>query len=318
MQDKKEKQNKKPNPKALVLFSGGLDSRLAVKLLQEQKINIEAVFFQLIFGGGCCNDFSCVFNYSQVQGIKLHVIDCTKGKIFQEYLDIIKNPEHGTGTAINPCKDCKIFMFKQAKKLAKKINADFIVTGEVLGQRPMSQLKKQLELTEEQAGLKGQILRPLSAKLLSETKAEKKQLVNRNKLLDIEGRSRKRQMQLAEKFKIKYPSSGGGCLLCEKDYAKKLKDLFKHKKKIIPEEVKILNTGRHFRKNTKIILGKNQQENQVIEELNKKLKYPILIPETPGPTAIFEDKNNKLFVEKLIKAYSTNPKLRKKFEEFKI
>jgi len=246
-------QSKKP--KALVLFSGGLDSRLAIKILQEQGLDVEGIFLSLPFGGGCCNNFSCVFNYAQIKGVKLHVIDCSKGKLFQEYIEIIKNPKHGYGTAINPCKDCKIFLLKHAKKLAKKIKADIIATGEVLGQRPMSQLNKQMILTEEEAGLKGKVLRPLSAKLLPQTIYEKKGLVDRSRLLDIRGRSRKKQIQLAKKFKITYPSPGGGCLLCEKEYERKLKDFFnykdKNKEKISFEEILLLNLGRHFRGNKK-------------------------------------------------------------------
>jgi len=316
--------NKKKSVKALILFSGGLDSRLAVKLLQEQNIEVEAVHFLLPFGGGCCNNFSCVFNYSQIQGVKLRVIDFNKSPYFEEYLEFIKNPKFGTGTAINPCKDCKIYMLKKAKQLADAIKADFIVTGEVLGQRPMSQLKKDLILTEKESGLTGKLLRPLSAKLLPETDAEKKGLINRSKLLDIKGRSRKEQIKLAKKHKIKYPDSGGGCLLCEKIYAKKLKDLFKNKElnkqKIIPEEIEALNLGRHFRtKNGKIILGKNKIENEKLEFLNKKLKFHIIIPKTPGPTAVFESIKDTRLINSMISVYSSNNlELRRKYDKYNI
>jgi len=309
-------------PTALVLFSGGLDSRLAVKLLQEQDIEVEAVFFKLPFGGGCCNNFQCVFNYSQIQGVKLHIIDCNKAPYFQEFLNLIQNPEHGYGTSMNPCRDCKIFLFKHAKKLGEKINADIIATGEVLSQRPMSQLKHQLLLTEKKAGLPNKILRPLSAKLLPETEYEKKGLVNRNKLLDIKGRNRKTQLELAEKYNIKFPMPGGGCLLCEKQYTPKLKDLFKYKliKNIKSEDIQLLSIGRHFRKKGKIILGKDHQENQFLETINKTLKYHILIPTTPGPTVLFEKKQDSKTAQELVKAYSKNSddKLKKKFEGLKI
>jgi len=310
--------NKKP--KALLLFSGGLDSRLAVKILKQQ-VDVETVFFLLPFGGGCCNSPECVFNYSQIQGVKLHIVDITKGKLFKEYLKLVKKPEQGYGTAINPCKDCKIFLFKEAKKLADVINADFLATGEVLGQRPMSQQKNQLFLTEKEAGLSGKILRPLSAKLLPETEIEKKKLVDRKKLLDLSGRQRKEQIKLAKKFKIKFPTPGGGCLLCEKEYEKKLKDLFKHKKigNILPEHIQILNTGRHFRKSGKIILGRNHPENQKLELLDKKLKYNLFEPKTPGPTALFENKKDLKLVIEMIKAYSSKDlKLRKKFDKIRV
>ena len=306
--------------KALVLFSGGLDSRLVVKILQEQGIDVEAVLFQLPFGSGCCNDFSCSFKFTQMEGVRLKIIDCAKGKLFQEYLKIIKKPEHGRGSAINPCRDCRIFLFKQAKKLAKEMKADFIATGEVLGERPMSQHKPALLLIEKKAGLTGKIVRPLSAKLLPKTDAEKKGLVDRENFFDIQGRYRKKQIELAEKYKIRYPLPGGGCLLCERDYAKKLQDLFMYKKRISPEDILLLNIGRHFRKNGKIILGRNQKENEEMELLNKKLKYNIIIPDLiPGPTAIFEDKKGEELAKKMINAYSSKDlKLREEFDRYRI
>ncbi|MFH1358972.1 MAG: tRNA 4-thiouridine(8) synthase ThiI [archaeon] len=322
MKPKKQIKQQKNKTKALVLFSGGLDSRLTIKILQNQKIKVEAVFFQLPFEARCCNDFWCIFNYSQNQKIKLHVVDFTKPPLLNQYLKIIKKPNHGYGSAMNPCKDCKIFMFKQAKKLAKEINANIIATGEVIGQRPMSQKKKDLLLIERKSNLKNKILRPLCAKLLPETTYEKQGLVNREKLLYIIGRNRKTQIKLAKKYKINYPSPGGGCLLCEKQYEKKLKDFFKHKRnsKIKPEEIELLNIGRHFRKKNKIILGKNHKENQKLEILNKSLKYNIIISKTPGPTAIFKDKDDLKTAEQLMIAYSkaSTENQRKKFEKLRV
>lgn len=308
--------------KALLLFSGGLDSRLAVKLLQEQDVGVEAVFFLLPFGGGCCNNFECVFNYSQIQGVKLRVIDATKPPLFYEFLKLVKNPKHGYGIAMNPCKDCKIFLLKYAEKLRKKIKADFLATGEVLGQRPMSQKKSDLELIEKETKLQGKILRPLSAQLLEPTQLEKQGFVNRNKLLSIKGRNRKPQIQLAKKYNIKFPNPGGGCLLCEKQYTPKLKDLLKHKpvKKIKPEDVLLLKIGRHFRRKGKIILGRDEQENNRLELINRILKYNLLIPTYIGPTALFEDRSDFRIAQELIKAYSkgSDDKLKKKFDKIKI
>jgi len=302
--------------KILLLFSGGLDSKLALKVLQEQKnLDIEMVFFKLPF----------IKNSTppKIKNTKLHIIDFTKPPFLQEYLEIVKSPKHGVGTSMNPCKDCKILMLKHAKILADKIGAETIATGEVLGQRPMSQLKHQLTLTEKQSKLEGKLLRPLSAKLLKPTIAEKQNIINREKLLDIQGRQRKRQIKLAKKYKMKYPDAGGGCLLCEKDYCKKLKDLIKNTpiKEIQQEHIQLLNIGRHFRKNNKIILGKNQNENIILEQLNKKLNQEIIIPDKiPGPTTIYEDKKDKKLTQELIKVYSKNAKLelRKKFEKLKI
>ncbi len=290
--------------KILVLFSGGLDSLATVKLLQEQDLDIETVYFKLPFGGGCGNKIDQIIKFNQENNIKLHMIDLTKGKLFQDYLKIIKNPIYGTGTAINPCKDCKIFMLKEAKKLAEKINAEIVATGEVVGQRPMSQLIPALKLSEEKSGLQGKLLRPLSAKLLPETDAEKEGKIDRTKLLGIQGRRRTEQINLAKKYNFEYPNSGGGCLLCEKDCAAKLSDLFSHKTDIKIEEVKLINIGRHFRKNKKIILGRTDNENKLLELYNKKMKYNIQIPKTPGPTILYEDTKDEPFVKKLFKAYT--------------
>ena len=209
--------------KALILFSGGLDSRLVLRMMKDQlgEKNIESIFFLLPFGSGCCNEH-CALNFSQKELTKLTVVDCTKGQLLQEYVQLIRKPKHNRGTAMNPCKDCKIFILKKAKEYADKHNIELIVTGEVLNERPMSQTKKSLDLIEEQTDLKGRLLRPLSAKLLEPTNAEKEGRIDREKFLDITGRRRTTQMDLAKKYKISYPSPGGGCLLCEKEFCKKL------------------------------------------------------------------------------------------------
>ncbi|VVB78098.1 tRNA-specific 2-thiouridylase MnmA [uncultured archaeon] len=309
-------------PKALVLFSGGLDSRLVIKILQEQNIELEAVFIKLPFGEGCCNNTACIFNYSQVQGIKLHIIDATKEPLFSEYLEMIKKPKHGYGVSLNPCKDCKVFILKKAKELGEKINADFLATGEVLAQRPNSQYKSHLMLIERKADLVGKILRPLSAKLLPETIAEKNHLVEREKLLSIQGRQRKKQLELAKKYKIKYPAPAGGCLLCEKEYCRKLKDILATDG-LKYEDILLLGVGRHFRSketNNKIIIGKNENENKELELINQNIKYNILVPKkVPGPTVIFKDEKDKELAEELLNAYSSKDKsLVKKFQVMRI
>ena len=157
--------------KALILLSGGLDSRLACRIMREQigKDNIEALLFILPFGAGCCADKYCVFRFCQKEGIKLRVIDCTKGKLLQEYMELIRSPRYGYGSGINPCIDCRIFMFKKAKEIMEKEGFDVVVTGEVVGERPMSQRKKAMDIIENESGLKGKLLRPLNAKFLPET-----------------------------------------------------------------------------------------------------------------------------------------------------
>jgi len=287
--------------RALILLSGGLDSRLAVKILQEQlgKKNVEAIFFLLPFGGGCCSNKFCVFKFAQKQGIKLHIIDITKGRFFNEYMKIIRKPKHPRGVSLNPCIDCHAFMLKKAKQLAKKLNIQIIATGEVLGERPLSQTKKALKVVEKEAGLENKVLRPLSAKLLPETVYEKKGLINRNKLFGIQGRQRKKQIYMAKKYRISYPSPGGGCLLCEREYCKKLKPLLN--KKINYSDIKLLSIGRHFEA-SEIILGKNHQENLLLE----KQKGIKIIPLQPGPTALIKSKDKKLIekAKRLIRKYS--------------
>jgi len=310
--------NKKQPKECIVMFSGGLDSRLAIKIMQEQGFEILALFFKLPIGTGCCNE-GCSFNFSQMQGVKLEIFDCTKGKLLQEYLDVIKKAEHGRGAGVNPCIDCRIFMFSKAKKFADKKGIDLIVSGEVLGERPMSQMKRSMNLVEEKSGLKNRLLRPLSAKLLPETNAEKKGIVNREKLYDIHGRQRKKQIALAEKFKISYPSPAGGCLLCEKELKNRFKILFE--RGLDEEEIKLIGVGRHFYiDKCWIILGRNENENKIIETIGEN--YNLIIPDFVGPSAIVFDKCDKKLkdkVEELIKAYSKgNLKLRKKFDKYKI
>jgi len=277
--------------KAIVLLSGGLDSRLAVKLLQGQGIKVIALHFLLPFSGCCKPD--CAFNFAQLQGIPLGVVDCTKGKNFNEYVSVIKKPKYGYGSGVNPCIDCRIFMLLKAKEYAKKTKADFVATGEVLNERPMSQHSKALAIAEKESGLKGKLLRPLSAKLLPETDAEKKKLVDRSKLLAIRGRSRKQQIALAKKYNISYPSPAGGCLLCEKEFAAKLKDLFKHKKRISPVDVELLRIGRHFRINdAKIIVGRNEKENKQLLKLTKKTDILVEVKDAPSPITLMQGSGN--------------------------
>ncbi|MDP3804786.1 MAG: hypothetical protein Q8Q87_04470, partial [Candidatus Omnitrophota bacterium] len=211
--------------KALALLSGGLDSILAAKLVLEQGIEVEAINFLTIF---CtCTHKGC--QHAATQAAKTLNIPLKIFNITEEYLEVIKNPKHGYGSNMNPCIDCRIFIFKKAKDYMKEAGASFIVTGEVLGERPMSQRRDAILLIEKEAGLKGLILRPLSAKLFEPTIPEKEGIVDRAKLLDISGRSRKPQIVLAKKFAIfDYPCPAGGCLLTDPGFAKRMKDLLVH------------------------------------------------------------------------------------------
>lgn len=245
--------------KAIAMFSGGLDSTLAVKLMLDQGIQVEALSFTSPFclcegKGGCITTAT-----ANKLGIPMKKI-----LVDEEYLGVIRDPKHGYGRFMNPCIDCRIYMLKKAKEYADKVGAHFIFTGEVLGERPMSQRREALETIEKEAELSGRILRPLSAKYLPETEAEKRGLVDSSKLLDIKGRSRKKQIELAEQFKIgDYPCPSGGCLLTYKEFAGKMKDLLEHQNEISVKDVAMLKVGRHFRYGrNKIIVGRNEEENK--------------------------------------------------------
>jgi tRNA-specific 2-thiouridylase len=282
------------NMKALGLLSGGLDSTLAVKLILEQGTTVEAINFITPFcqcrKGGCgAQEAAKAFN------IPLKVINAGPA-----YLRVVRKPKFGYGKNLNPCVDCRIFMLKKAKKYAKQIGADFIFTGDVLGQRPMSQHKRALKLIEQQAGLEGKILRPLSGKLLPKTVAEEKGYVRNEALRDISGRSRKAQIQMTKEFNIaKYPCSGGGCLLTDKRFAAKLCDLFEHKKRVTIKEVNGLRIGRHFRfGENKIIVGRNENENHLLTQTKNKTDYLFEVPDCGSPTTILQGPKTKKAIEK--------------------
>ena len=297
---------RKKKAKALVLLSGGLDSRLALVMMKEQlgRENVEALHFILPFGEGCCSDRLCVLGFAQKQNVKLRLVDCTAGRLLSEYIRLLRAPKFGRGAALNPCIDCRIFMFRKTKRISRDIRADIIVTGEVAGERPMSQKKKILILIERHAGLEGKILRPLSAKVLPETDAQKKGLVDRSRLEAIEGRQRRRQMELAKVFGITYPNPAGGCLLCEKEFCKKVSPLLKLKRKLDDLDVALVKIGRHFETGG-IVLGKNKEENEKLRMLAEKHRRGIfVIPEQPGPAALISKNEYREQAEELIRRYS--------------
>ena len=280
--------------KALALFSGGLDSILAVKLILNQGVDVVAINFVSVFCL-CAKDDWGVVKAAENLGVPLKVME-----LGDEYLKIIRNPKHGYGKNMNPCIDCRIFILKKAKQYAEEIGADFIFTGEVLDERPMSQHFNALKIVEEESGLKGKILRPLSAKLLPETIIERKGLVDRQRLLGIRGRSRKPQLKLAEELNITdYPSPAGGCLLTCKEYADKLRDLFKHKKRCSMADVSLLSVGRHFRlgKN-KIIVGRNEAENNVLTVKKAQNDYYFEVPDIGSPVTVLQGAKTKNSIRK--------------------
>jgi len=254
--------------KAIALLSGGLDSTLAAKLILEQGIGLEAVNYFTPFCTCTSKDSSCMASKTAAEqiGIPLKVFP-----VDMEYLKMIQKPKHGYGSNMNPCIDCRIFVFKKAKEYMEQTGASFVITGEVLGQRPMSQRRNAISIIDRESGLEGLVLRPLSAQLFEPTIPEKEGWINREKLLAISGRSRKPQIKMAaEKGINDYPCPAGGCLLTDEIFSRKLKDLFKHscKEDNLLKEIKLLKIGRHFRvpDKTKIIVCRDEKENERIEK----------------------------------------------------
>lgn len=270
--------------KAISLFSGGLDSILATELIRRQGIDVIAFNIKTPFTESNSNPNQAE-QVAKNLGLPIKIL-----KVDKDYLQMLRKPKYGYGKNLNPCIDCKIFILEKAKLFCKEIGADFIFTGEVLGERPMSQHGAALRIIEEEAGLKGRLLRPLSAKLLPETIVEKKGLVNRDKLLSIKGRSRKPQFELAKEYGIKvYPSPAGGCLLTCEEYSRKLQDLFVFKKRVTIADVELLRIGRHFRSGkNKIIVGRNEAENKFLLANKLKNDYFFELPDVVGPISLLQ------------------------------
>ena len=303
--------------KAIVLLSGGLDSTLAAKLLLEQGIELEALNFLTVF----CNctphqnrgtqstskTATCLVSKSAADklGINLKVFEVSR-----EYLEIVKNPKHGYGRNLNPCIDCRIFMLKKAGEYMRESNASFLVTGEVLGERPMSQRMEAMRLIERESGLEGLILRPLSAKLFPETIPEKEGWVDRDKFLAMQGRSRKPQIKLAEELGISdYPCPAGGCLLTDKSFSCRMRDLMKYTSAFTVKDVKFLKLGRHFRFNNmaKLVVGRNEKENARLSEMAEESDLYFTPSDVKGPIAIGRGKfgtDDILLASRILARYS--------------
>ncbi|MCF7858106.1 MAG: hypothetical protein K9N07_02100 [Candidatus Cloacimonetes bacterium] len=245
--------------KCLALFSGGLDSTLAVIHMKKLGYEVFPMFFLTPFFGT-----EKAQKTADKAGFELIVHDIT-----ETHLKMIQNPKYGFGKNLNPCIDCHGLMFYEASKLLEKYHADFIISGEVLGQRPMSQRKDALNSVGMLSGIKDLLIRPLSQKLIADTLPIRDGWVIKDEMLDIQGRNRKRQMQLAEAYGIHYyPSPGGGCLLTDAGFSRKLKDLMDHHM-FNKESIELIKVGRHLRldKNTKLILGRNKSENDSLSKL---------------------------------------------------
>ncbi len=268
--------------KALCVFSGGLDSMLAAKLVRDQGIDVLALFFETPF-------FSSIKakKSARYMSLPFKVVDITK-----RHLEVVKHPRHGYGGHMNPCIDCHALMFRIAGEMLEQEKAVFVLTGEVLGQRPMSQNKKSLSLIAAESAIGGLLLRPLSAKLLPNTIPEEEGWVKRDLLMNFQGRSRKPQMELANKLNIKeYPSPGGGCLLTESVFSRRLADLFSSRSNPDIREIELLKLGRHFRIEpySKLVVGRNKRENEAIRTLSKDSDLLLSSTSIPGPVALVSD-----------------------------
>ena len=266
--------------RCVALISGGLDSTLAARLMREQDIEVHGLYLSLSWG--CCDKEKAVSSARQL-GIPLMVLG-----VGEAYLDVIRAPKYGYGTAMNPCIDCRIYMFRLAKAYMQEIEAGFVVTGEVLGQRPMSQRRRPLNLIEAECGLEGLLLRPLSAQHLEPTLPELLGVVDRHRLLGLSGRSRREQMDLAhERGLTDYSTPAGGCLLTDETFAQKAKDLFAHEPRPTTKDMELLTLGRHFRAaaDTKVVVGRNALENLMLEG-HAQQGYACVRPKFAGPAAL--------------------------------
>lgn len=288
---KKEDQNipsvKGEKVRAVALLSGGLDSTLAILVLLRQGIEVTAITFLTHFGCDITDSSSC--SHDPFPAAKKYGFEVKLCHLAERFVEIVKTPKFGHGKNMNPCIDCRILMLKEAREYMDLIGADFLVTGEVLGQRPMSQRKKCFPLIDSEAGVEGLVLRPLSAKLLPPTVAELKGLVDKEGLYDFSGRTRKPQMALAHELELTdYPSPAGGCLLTDPIYAYRLKDLLIYNPSPDLRDFHLLRVGRHFRKSpdSKIIIGRKEEENEKILSLSSESSTLMRVEGVGSPTTI--------------------------------
>jgi len=286
--------------KAVALYSGGLDSTLAIKLIQRQGIDVLALHF---YTGFCITEtkrrrgekkadgthyINPALKYAAKYKFPIEIVD-----ISEEYFHIIQNPKYGYGANINPCIDCRAFMYKKAKEIMEKVGAHFIISGEVLNQRPMSQHLQAMKIIEKEAGVEGLVVKPLSAKLLPPTIPELKGWIDRNKLEGISGRSRKRQIELAKELGIdEYEQPAGGCCyLTDENFARKYKESISVEGSITRDDLTLLTTGRHFRLKTKakVIISRNEGEGNFLRGF--KNRYWFFEPIGKGAVAIVKPLN---------------------------
>jgi tRNA U34 2-thiouridine synthase MnmA/TrmU len=285
--------------KAIALISGGLDSTLAARLTKD--LGVELVALNTLSPFCLCNRRSssgCAHGAGKVAkelGLKLISVN-----VSDEFIEIVKKPKYGYGSNMNPCIDCRILLFKKARAAMEEEGASFVITGEVLGQRPMSQKLHTMRLIEKESGLTGLVVRPLSAQVLEPTLPEENGWVPRDRLLAINGRGRKEQFALAHKFGIRdYPCPSGGCLLTDPEFSRRLKDIMLNGELNL-REVMLLKLGRHFRlgKGVKLVVGRNEAENGLLESsagMTDSLFYPG--GDLAGPTSLLRGDCNPELIE---------------------
>lgn len=290
--------------KAIALFSGGLDSILAFNVIAEQGIEVLGITFSTPFFGA-----EKARATARRIGLSLTVLDIT-----EEHMRMLRSPRYGYGKNMNPCIDCHTLMLKVAGRRMEEEGADFVLTGEVLGQRPMSQGKQSLYVVAKNAGYPDRILRPLSARLLPETEPERSGKVDRSRLCDIQGRGRKRQMEMAVHYGVtSYPPPAGGCLLTDPIFARRLRDLFDRHPGHRIRDIELLKVGRHFRltETTKVVVGRNATDNETIERLAEAGDELIRIDPFPGPTVLIPgggDDDTRRLAAGLCARYSDAPR----------
>lgn len=301
---------KKSKKTALVLLSGGLDSLLAAKTIQDQEINLIGITFKSYF-----------FDTSlpaQKQAEELN-IPLSVSNISQKQLDRVLAPQHGYGSGLNPCLDCHLLMLKTAHDLMVRKGVDFLVTGDVLGQRPLSQNRQALKIIDQESGLEGLVVRPLSAKLLPLTLPEKRDWLDRKKLFAIKGRSRKEQLMLAKNWKLKaYTTPAGGCLLTDRVFSQRLLRILAVFPKMLPNILKLTSLGRHFWiDQALIVVGRNHKENEQIKKTAQKEDCLIELKDLPGPTTLIKGEITDQIIEKAKKLTQKHaPKARGEKVEF--
>ncbi|MCV0412494.1 tRNA (5-methylaminomethyl-2-thiouridylate)-methyltransferase [Nitrosarchaeum sp.] len=297
--------------KVVALLSGGLDSQLAVRMMQEQGFEVSAVAIKTPFCDFDCGR-GCGFEIRErADDLNVNLKTVYLG---DEYIEMLKHPKHGIGAGFNPCVDCRTMMFDAAKKHMEEIGAEFIISGEVLGQRPMSQHAPSLRIIEKDSGLVGKIVRPLSAGLLPETDPEKNGLIKRENLGMIKGRTRRTQLEMAKKYGIENPpNAGGGCLLTDPTFGLRAKDLFAHTETPTINDIDLLKVGRHFRldEQTKFVVGRNKDENEMIKAIALSDDILLQARDHMGPVAILRGKNADMhvkFASSITLRYSDAPK----------